>query len=100
MTPIINTLHIAKPWILVVGRERSRMKVSARLVMERDVQAMYSGGPLFVRSETVRLFIQDKLFSTAIVSPKKKYQHYSVRFVKPKSGTIEIRLTKRLNSFA
>jgi hypothetical protein len=97
--------EILKPWVLVVGRKRYPMSKPMRLEIGADVEYLRAHQEdmtptiAFLRSESIRLLIGDKLFSTVIVIPKRRYSRSALRLIKPKSSSslIEVRLTKKLN---
>jgi hypothetical protein len=100
----MNMIETVKPWVLVVGRKRRVMKESARLEMKQETEAVYSWNsvvPVAIvpTSQTIQLFIGGKLFSTAIITPKRPYSRFALKVVKPKRGRMEIHLTKKLNKF-
>lgn len=102
MKTLTDALTSGKPFILVVGRKRQLIKEPMRLEMTRDVQPLWDDplAPLGVMSETIQLFIANKLFATSMSVPRSRYSRSPIRIVKPKRGRLEVRLTKKLNRFA
>lgn len=103
--PIINSIQSAKPWVLVVGRKRQIIKESLAIEMKQEVQEAYSWespAPVAMvpTSQTVQFFIGGKLFSTAIIAPKRRYSRYAFKIVKPKRKRLEVHMTKKLMRFA
>ncbi|HEX7334240.1 MAG TPA: hypothetical protein VF290_22230 [Pyrinomonadaceae bacterium] len=91
-----------KPLVLFIGRKKQIIRESWRLEMNREVETAWIDGlPITnIASETVRLFIADKLFSTSRITPHRRYGRRVLKVSKPKRGFVQIHLTKNQTEFA
>lgn len=101
--PLTNLIESDKPLALFIGRKRQIVRKPWRLELRcvLDDFSPEDGLPIVahIQSETVRLFIDDKLFSTSRIAPHGRYARRSMKITKPKRGMIEVHLTKKLTTF-
>jgi hypothetical protein len=100
---MLNIIEFNKPFVLVLGRKRQVITAPARLeqtLLATTIEYDDGGRDTVITGEQICLFINDKLFSTSITTPRKRYSRFSLKVVKPKRKRMEIHLTKKLNQFA
>lgn len=80
---------------LFIGRKWQHIKDEAQLVFENDYTDLYYGGLTVLTSQHCKLMVNNKLFATVRLLPKRRYRRSPVKVVKLKDGSLQVWLVKK-----